>query len=83
MSEDITQKTISNILKIIVLTVGIACTALVYVVEKLGGIFPLSVAITSVTTGPTLGMFTLGVLFPRANSKVRKSRLGTCTDNII
>lgn len=70
MPKGTTEKTASNILKIVVVIIGVICTALVFVVEKLGGVFQLSVAFTSVSSGPVLGLFTLGMLFPKVNAKV-------------
>lgn len=67
---DVTEKTASNILKLIVMVTGTICTILVFVIEQLGGILPLAVAFTSVTAGPLVGMFTLGILVPRCNAKV-------------
>ena len=64
------DKKAAVILKFIVVVTGVACTALVYVVERLGGLLPLVVSLGGVTFGPSLGMFTLGVLFPKASSKV-------------
>lgn len=49
---------------------GIICICLVFIVEKLGGILPLSIALGGVALGPTMGMFSLGMLVPRTNSKV-------------
>lgn len=72
MPASTTEQTASNILKLIVLVVGILCAALIYVVEHLGGILPLSIALVGVCAGPSLGLFTLGILVPRCNSKVRK-----------
>lgn len=43
---------------------------MVYIVEHLGGLLALSIGLGSVAHGPLLGMFTLGMLFPRASSKV-------------
>lgn len=70
MSKHTTDQSSSYILKLVVVIAGVICTALVFVVQKLGGIFQLAVAFTSVTAGPALGLFTLGMLFPRANAKV-------------
>lgn len=70
MPENTTEKTASNVLKLIVFLVGIVCTGLVYIVEHLGGILPLAIAFSAVCGGPLLGMFTLGILVPRCNSKV-------------
>lgn len=68
------EKTASNVLKLIVLATGLICTLLVFIIEKLGGILPLAIAFSSVTSGPVLGMFTLGILVPKCNSKVRFRR---------
>lgn len=70
MPESTTEQTASNILKLIVLIVGVICAALVYVVEQLGGILPLSIAFVGICAGPSLGLFSLGILVPRCNSKV-------------
>ncbi|RZC33422.1 sodium-coupled monocarboxylate transporter 2-like [Asbolus verrucosus] len=66
---DISEQSKSNILKLIVVTCGIICTILVFVFEHLGGILPLAIAFSGLTAGPLLGMFTLGILVRRANSK--------------
>lgn len=65
-----TEKKISYILKAIVAVAGIVCTLLVYVIERLGGILQLSMSFNGICTGPLLGIFTLGALFPQASSKV-------------
>lgn len=70
MPKNITEKQVSNILKLIVVIIGVIATSLVLVVEHLGGILPLSIAVSGVTSGPLLGLFALGMLFPSANSKV-------------
>ncbi|XP_044269102.1 sodium-coupled monocarboxylate transporter 2-like [Tribolium madens] len=69
MHKRITQKTASNILKIIVVITGVACTALVFVIEHMGGLLKLAIGLGGVTNGPLLGLFTLGMIFPRANAK--------------
>ncbi|KAF2901935.1 hypothetical protein ILUMI_04248 [Ignelater luminosus] len=66
---DITQKQTSNILKIIVVITGAICTSLVFVVEHMGGVLPLVVSFSGITGGPLLGLFCLGMLFPKANAK--------------
>ena len=64
------DKSSSGILKVIVLVVGTLCTCLVFTIGLLGEILPISVLIVGFTQGPLLGLFTLGILFPKANSKV-------------
>jgi solute carrier family 5 (sodium-coupled monocarboxylate transporter), member 8/12 len=43
---------------------GVLCVALVSVVERLGTVLQLSMSLSSVTNGPLLGIFTMGVLMP-------------------
>ncbi|XP_063925702.1 sodium-coupled monocarboxylate transporter 1-like [Zophobas morio] len=69
VKKNISQKSVSNILKIIVVITGVLCTALVFAIEHMGGLLKLSISFNAVTQGPLLAMFTLGMLFPRANSK--------------
>lgn len=65
------HKTAGFILKLVVIVAGIVSTMMVYVVEHLGGLLALTISLGSVAHGPLLGMFTMGMLFPRANSKVK------------
>lgn len=58
------------VLKLLVVVLGICSTLLVYVVENLGGILSLAIGFGSMAHGPLLGMFLLGLYFPRANSRV-------------
>ncbi|GJQ68454.1 hypothetical protein Trydic_g17033 [Trypoxylus dichotomus] len=67
--EDITQKQISNILKIIVVIIGIISTILVFVVEHLGSLFALVISLSGITLGSTLGLFMLGMMIPSATSQ--------------
>uniref|UniRef100_A0A1Y1KD11 Sodium/solute symporter n=1 Tax=Photinus pyralis TaxID=7054 RepID=A0A1Y1KD11_PHOPY len=67
--DTITEKTKSKILKLIVVVGGIICILLVFVVEKMGGILQLTVTFSGITSGSLLGLFTLGMIFPFANSK--------------
>lgn len=68
--KNITDEQVSKILKGIVIVIGVTSTTMVLVVEKLGGILPLSIAFAGITAGPLLGLFALGMLFPSANAKV-------------
>ncbi|XP_026482003.1 sodium-coupled monocarboxylate transporter 2-like [Ctenocephalides felis] len=63
------EKTASNIMKLTVVVIGGICLGLVFVVEQLGSVMHLVISVTGVTAGTLLGMFTLGILFPKANTK--------------
>lgn len=63
------EKAASNIMKLLVVVVGLICLGLVFVVERLGSIFSLAIALSGVTAGPLLGLFTLGMIFPKANKQ--------------
>ncbi|GLV41355.1 brother of rumpel [Carabus blaptoides fortunei] len=58
----------SFIMKIIVFIIGCVCVGLVFVVEKLGMLIQASVSMASITAGPLLGLFTLGMFIPAANA---------------
>uniref|UniRef100_A0A1Y1N1E1 Sodium-coupled monocarboxylate transporter 1 n=3 Tax=Photinus pyralis TaxID=7054 RepID=A0A1Y1N1E1_PHOPY len=69
LPKDMTDQRASNILKSIVVMFGILCILLVYLIENVNGIFPLSNVLQAVTCGPIMGLFTLGMLFPSANAE--------------
>ena len=57
-------------MRAVVAIFGAICVVLVLVVEKLGSVLQLSMSLGSVSNGPLLGIFTLGVLIPWANGTV-------------
>ncbi|XP_057671542.1 sodium-coupled monocarboxylate transporter 2-like [Diorhabda carinulata] len=63
------MKKSSFFLKLLVVIVGTIGTALVYGVEHLGGLLSLGISAPGIALGALLGVFTLGILFPRANSE--------------
>ncbi|GJQ68448.1 hypothetical protein Trydic_g17030 [Trypoxylus dichotomus] len=69
LQKNLSEQSISNILKMIVLTSGLISTALVFVVENMGNIFPLGMKVAGLAQGPLIGLFTLGMMFPVANAK--------------
>lgn len=48
---------------------GILCVGMVFVVDRLGDIFQLSMTVTGITSGAMLGLFSLGMLVPWATTK--------------
>lgn len=66
----------ATIMKIIVVVVGAVSVGLVFAVERLGTVFQMAISIRSVTDGPLLGLFLLGMLIPCSNAK--GALLGGC-----
>ncbi|XP_063915704.1 sodium-coupled monocarboxylate transporter 2-like [Zophobas morio] len=69
LKEQPSEKRGSDILKIIVLVVGLLCTCLVFLMERMGEVFHIILSVVGITQGPLLGVFSLGILFPKANHK--------------
>ncbi|XP_036147769.1 sodium-coupled monocarboxylate transporter 1 isoform X2 [Monomorium pharaonis] len=59
----------SRVIKATVVIIGVICMGFVFIVDKLSGLIQSWKSLTAITGGPLLGMFTLGMLFPMANSK--------------
>lgn len=49
---------------------GIVVISLVFVVEKMGDVLHMAISLSGVTAGALLGMFTMGMVLPKANTKV-------------
>ncbi|XP_049819958.1 sodium-coupled monocarboxylate transporter 2 isoform X2 [Aethina tumida] len=64
-----TEKTTASILKLIVLITGIVCTALVYVIEMFESVLPTAFTFGGITGGPTVALFTMGMLMPHIKGK--------------
>ncbi|XP_012281008.1 sodium-coupled monocarboxylate transporter 1 [Orussus abietinus] len=58
----------SRIMKATVILIGAVCVGLVFLVEKLSGLIQAGKSLSGITAGPLLGIFTLGMFFPPANS---------------
>ncbi|XP_068915564.1 sodium-coupled monocarboxylate transporter 2-like isoform X1 [Tenebrio molitor] len=66
----VSEKSVTKILKLIVVADGIIFMLIVFLIKYLqGGIFGIAIALTSITHGPLIGLFSLGMIFPKANSK--------------
>lgn len=68
LSKNTTPETTGWILKGLVISIGVLATSLVFVVEQLGGILPLSMSLQGITQGPLMGLFTFGMLAPIATA---------------
>lgn len=75
MKKPLTESQASLLMKIIVVIIGSICVALVFVVEKMGALIQASGSLGAITAGPLLGIFSLGMFFPTANSKVTLIKL--------
>lgn len=69
MPKKTSERTASNIMKLCTVIIGIIAVTLVFIVERLGAILQLNIAVSSMTAGPMLGLFTLGMVCPWANKK--------------
>ncbi|XP_032679849.1 sodium-coupled monocarboxylate transporter 1-like [Odontomachus brunneus] len=59
----------ANIMKVTVVILGFLCVGMVFLVDRLGDIFSLSLTVTGITAGTMLGLFSLGILVPWATAK--------------
>ncbi|RZC34409.1 SSF domain containing protein [Asbolus verrucosus] len=69
MPANTTDTSANNIIKAIVVISGIICVGLIFLVEHLGGVLQISGCFQGAYTGPLLGLFTLGMLFPSVTAK--------------
>ncbi|EFN66321.1 hypothetical protein EAG_10264, partial [Camponotus floridanus] len=75
-----TRKTADRFMKFTVVVLGTICVALVFVVEQAGlHVLQLSVSLSSITSGPSLGIFIMGMLLPRINGKACGALIGGLT----
>ncbi|XP_018328753.1 sodium-coupled monocarboxylate transporter 1-like [Agrilus planipennis] len=68
LPKDTSEKTASNIMKMIVIVTGLICSGLVFIVDKLGAVLQVSMSFHGLTTGTHMGIFLLGMFFPSANA---------------
>lgn len=71
MPKDTTDKKASDIMKLIVVVLGLVCMGLVFIIQFLGAILQLTFVLGGITAGPVLAMFVLGMLIPSVNEKVK------------
>lgn len=66
---NMSDKTATIVSKSLSVVYGLICFGLVFVAEQLGGVLQAALSIFGMVGGPLLGVFTLGMFFPWANSK--------------
>ncbi|KAI4470151.1 sodium-coupled monocarboxylate transporter [Holotrichia oblita] len=64
-----TEIRIGCYLKMLVVCMGIVLTLFVYIVAQLDGLWPLAFSFAGVTSGPLVGLFSVGMLVPVVNEK--------------
>ncbi|GAB1869715.1 Sodium-coupled monocarboxylate transporter 1 [Camponotus japonicus] len=65
-----TRKTADRFMKLTVVVLGTISVALVFVIEQAGlHVLQLSMSLISITCGPSLGIFIMGILLPWINGK--------------
>lgn len=66
--KDMTEKRATLVSRIIATIFGLVCLGLTYVASKLGGVLQAALSLFGMIGGPLLGLFTLGMMFPWANT---------------
>ncbi|GFS87828.1 putative sodium-dependent multivitamin transporter, partial [Nephila pilipes] len=66
----LSEKWVTTFTKATALSYGIICIFLTFIVDQGGGILSFCLMLFNVAGGPTLGLFSLGILFRRTTSKV-------------
>lgn len=64
----IAEKRASDVMKCLVVVLGLLILSLVFVVEQMGQIFRISIAVSGLTAGSLLGIFTVGMLSRYVNT---------------
>ncbi|XP_045470959.1 sodium-coupled monocarboxylate transporter 1-like isoform X2 [Harmonia axyridis] len=65
----LTDKQTHLLMEVTVIVVGVICVGLVVVVERLGTVLQLTMSLNAIASGPSLGIFTMGILLPWVNAK--------------
>ncbi|XP_037950756.1 sodium-coupled monocarboxylate transporter 1-like [Teleopsis dalmanni] len=68
-TQPLTERQTAILLRVVVMCFGLLSLAMVSVVEKLGMVMQLSATVGSMSAGPLLGIFTVGMLLPFVNTK--------------
>lgn len=63
------EKTASNVMKYLVVLLGVIVIGLVFVAERMGQVMHMAISLSGVTSGTLLGMFTSGMISTVINTK--------------
>ncbi|XP_017774332.1 PREDICTED: sodium-coupled monocarboxylate transporter 1-like [Nicrophorus vespilloides] len=66
---EIAEKHKQIIMRMSVITFGVICVILVFIVERLGPVLQMTASISAISAGPCLSLFTMGMLLPWINGK--------------
>ncbi|XP_054745208.1 sodium-coupled monocarboxylate transporter 1 isoform X2 [Anastrepha obliqua] len=65
----LTERQIAFVMRLSVVLMGVLCVILVFVVERMGTVLQLTMTLASITSGPLLGLFIIGLMLPWINGK--------------
>lgn len=82
VKKPLSERSVHWIMRSVVVSFGIMCLLLVNVVEKMGTVLQLTMSLESITNGPLLGVFTIGIFLPWIKSNV-SSKFLTLEANFI
>lgn len=68
IKKDMSDRYATNLTKMIAMSFGLVAIALVYGAQMMGNVLQAALSIFGIVGGPLLGVFTLGIFFPCANS---------------
>lgn len=66
---DASEKRVSDVMKLLVVILGTIIVSLVFVVEHMGQVFRVNIAVAGLTAGSLLGLFTIGMFSRYVNTK--------------
>lgn len=66
---DASEKRVSDVMKLLVIILGAIIVSLVFVVEHMGQVFRVNIAVAGLTAGSLLGLFTVGMMSRYVNTK--------------
>ncbi len=72
---DMSDRVLFHVSRAVSVISGCVSFSFIFVVRLMGDIFPAAVSLIGILIGPTFGMFSLGMIFPWANSLVNPNIL--------